>query len=203
MAEGERLNPARTALVVFDMQKGQFEVDDAERRRWLAESNIVANTVQLLQAARSAGLPVFYIQNSRRPDFADQKEVLTDAGGGVRGGPVIGTRGWEILDEIKPEPNDYVVPKFRQGAFSSTTLDILLRARSIDTLLLCGVRTTVGIETTVRDGRDLGYNIVLVSDCTGGVSPEDHQWTLQRIFPMLARVRTHTQVAAMLGAPTP
>jgi nicotinamidase-related amidase len=79
-------------------------------------------------------------------------------------------------------------------------LDTLLRARGIDTIVLCGVRTTVGIETTVRDGRDLGYNMVLVSDCTGGVSPEDHQFTVQRIFPMLARVRTRAQVASMLGA---
>src|SRR5207249_1839066 len=205
MAESERLDRASTALVVFDMQKGQFEVNDPERQRWLRESNVLGNTVELLQAARAAGLPVFYIQNTRRPDFADQKEVLTDAsiaGGGARGGPVVGTRPWEIMDEIKPQPDDYVLPKFRQGAFSATALDTLLRARGIDTIILCGVRTTVGIETTVRDGRDLGYNIVLVSDCTGGVSPEDHQWTLQRIFPMLARVRTHTQAAAMLAAPT-
>jgi nicotinamidase-related amidase len=202
MTQAERLDPASTALVVFDMQKGQFEVNDPERQRWLRESNVLANAGELLRVARSAGLPVFYIQNSRRPDFADQKEVLTDAsiaGGGARGGPVIGTRPWEIMDEIKPQPDDYVVPKFRQGAFSSTALDTLLRARGIETVVLCGVRTTVGIETTVRDGRDLGYNMVLVSDCTGGVAPDEHDWVVQRILPMLARVRTGAQVAAMLG----
>ena len=202
MAESERLDRASTALVVFDMQKGQFEVNDPERQRWLRESNVLGNTVELLQAARAAGLPVFYIQNTRRPDFADQKEVLTDAsiaGGGARGGPVVGTRPWEIMDEIKPQPDDYVLPKFRQGAFSATALDTLLRARGIDTIILCGVRTTVGIETTVRDGRDLGYNIVLVSDCTGGVAPDEHDFVVQRIFPTLARVRTGAQVADMLA----
>jgi ureidoacrylate peracid hydrolase len=201
MSQAERLDPTSTALIVFDMQKGQFEVDDPERRRALQESNILANVVELLRAARAARLPIFYVQNSRRPDFADQKEVITDAtiaGGGARGGPVIGTRPWEIMDEIAPEPDDYVVTKFRQGAFSGTTLDTLLRARCIETLILCGVRTTVGIETTCRDGRDLGYNMVLVSDCTGGVPPEEHQWTLQHIFPMLSRVRTGAQVATML-----
>jgi nicotinamidase-related amidase len=66
--------------------------------------------------------------------------------------------------------------------------------------VLCGVRTSVGIETTVRDARDLGYNIVLVSDCTGGIAPDEHEWLLERIFPMLCRVRTRAQVAAMLGA---
>jgi nicotinamidase-related amidase len=73
MTQAERLDPASTALVVFDMQKGQFEVNDPERQRWLKESNVLANAVELLRVARSAGLPVFYIQNSRRPDFADQK----------------------------------------------------------------------------------------------------------------------------------
>lgn len=198
MATVERLDRTTTGLVIFDMQKGQFEVDDPERRRWLAEANVLANTVQLLSVARSAGILVFYIQNTRRPDFADQKPVLTDAGGPARGGPVVGTRGWELLDEIQPEPADYVIPKFRQGAFSSTPLDTLLRARGIDTLILAGVRTTVGIETTVRDGRDLGYNMIVVSDCTGGVAPDEHRFTIERIFPMLARVRTGAQVAAML-----
>jgi nicotinamidase-related amidase len=202
MAADERLDRTKTGLVIFDMQKGQFEVDDPQRRRWLTEANVLANTVKLLGVARSAGIPVFYIQNNRRPDFADQKEVLTDAGGAARGGPVTGTRAWEILDEIKPEAEDYVIPKYRQGAFSSTPFDTLLRARGIDTLILAGVRTTVGIETTVRDGRDLGYNMIVVSDCTGGVSPEDHRFTIERIFPMLARVRTGAQVAAMLdGSP--
>ncbi len=200
MATVERLDRTTTGLVIFDMQKGQFEVDDPERRRWLAEANILANTVRLLSAARSAGLPIFYIQNTRRPDFADQKAVLTDAGGAARGGPVLGTRGWELLDEITPEPQDDVILKYRQGAFSGTPLDTLLRARGIDTLILAGVRTTHGIETTVRDGRDLGYNMVVVSDCTGGVSPEDHRFTVERIFPMLARVRSGAQVAAMLNA---
>ena len=86
------------------------------------------------------------------------------------------------------------------AAFSATALDTLLRARDIETIALCGVRTTVGIETTVRDGRDLGYNMVLVSDCTGGIAPDEHQWVLEHIFPMLARVRTGKQVATMLGA---
>jgi nicotinamidase-related amidase len=203
MSQSERLDPRTTAVVVFDMQKGQFEVNDPERQRWLRESNILANTVELLRAVRAASLPVFYIQNTRRPDFADQKEVLTDAsiaGGGARGGPVVGTRPWEIMDDIAPRADDYVLPKYRQGAFSATALDTLLRARGVETIVLCGVRTSVGIETTVRDGRDLGYNIVLVSDCTGGIAPDEHEWLLQRIFPMLCRVRTRAQVGAMLSA---
>src|SRR6059058_3093136 len=108
MSAPERLDPTRTGLIIFDMQKGQFEVNDPERLRWISDSNIVANSVALLAAARFAGIPVFYVQNNRRPDFADQKEVLTDSTvpGAPAGGPVVGTRAWEFLDEIKPEPAD-------------------------------------------------------------------------------------------------
>lgn len=202
MAE-ERLDPKSTALIVFDMQRGQFEVQDPERQKWLRDSNIVANCVALAAAARRAGLPVYYVRNNRRADGLDQPDVITDMSlrqGGGSGRPGGGdARQWEIIDELKPEPQDFVVDKIRQGAFSSTMLDTLLRARRIDTIVICGVRTTVGVETTVRDGRDLGYNMVIASDCTGGIAPEDHRWTLEKIFPMLGRVRSLSQIQAMLG----
>src|SRR4051794_22000463 len=137
MAAPERLDPAHTALVVFDMQKGQFELNDPQRLKWIADSNIVANAVALLKTARAAGLPVFYVQNTRRPDFADQKEVLTDSTvpGAAPSGPVAGTRPWEIIDELTPEPQDWIVPKYRHGAFGGTAMDTLLRARGIETLV--------------------------------------------------------------------
>jgi nicotinamidase-related amidase len=198
----ERLDLRTTALVIFDMQKGQFNVTDPERQRWLKESNILANCVDLVKTAREAGIQVMYVRNNRRPDGLDQKQVITDQSlaappGGGGGAP--NPQQWEIVDELKPEPQDIVIDKIRMGAFSSTTLDTILRARGVETFILCGVRTTVGVETTVRDGRDLGYNIVLTSDCTGGIAPEDHRWVLEKIFPMFCRVRSLAQVKGMLG----
>jgi nicotinamidase-related amidase len=205
MTSAERLDARATALVVFDMQKSQFEVDDEERQRWLRESNIVANCVSLVATVRRAGAQVVFVKNNRRPDGADQPNVVTDQSlrqqGGAATAPVdVATlqRRTEIIDELKPEPADFVVDKIRTGAFSSTMLDTLLRARKIDTVIICGVRTTVGVATTVRDGRDLGYNMVVASDATGGVAPEDHQWMLDHIFPMVARVRTVDEIGRML-----
>src|SRR5207248_9671398 len=102
MTAPERLDLARTVLVVFDMQKGQFEGNDVQRQTWLRESNVLGNCAELIATARKAGIQVIYVRNTRRPDFADQFEVLTDAGGGARGGSVEGTRAWEIMDEIAP-----------------------------------------------------------------------------------------------------
>lgn len=200
----ERLDPRTTALIVFDMQKGQINQANEAARKMIEDSRIVPNSVRLLATARAAKLPVFYIQNTRRPDFLDQKEVITDqslrSGGGARGGPVVGTTPWEIIDELKPEPEDYVIQKFRHGAFTATPLDTLLRARGIDTIIVSGVRTTIGIETTCRDGRELGYNVVLASDATGGVPPDEHQWLLEKAFPIFSRVRTVAQIEQMLAA---
>ena len=201
----EQLDPKTTALIVFDMQKGQINVDDPQRQKWLKDSNIVANCVALVQTARKASVPIFYVKNNRRPDGADQPDVITDqgmrqaaaAGRAGGGAPVAGAQ--EIIDDLKPAPGDFVVDKIRMGAFSSTMLDTLLRAKKVENVIICGVRTTVGVATTVRDGRDLGYNMVLASNATGGVTPEDHQWMLEKIFPMFGRVRTVEQIEQMLG----
>ena len=204
MTSAERLDARSTGLVVFDMQKGQFEVDDPERQRWLRESNIVANCVSLVETARRAGVQIFFVKNNRRADGTDQPNVITDQSLRQQAAaPAVDVatlqRRAEIIDELKPEPMDFVVDKIRTGAFSSTMLDTLLRARKLDTVVICGVRTTVGVATTVRDGRDLGYNMVLASDATGGVAPEDHRWMLEHIFPMVARVRTVEEIGRMLG----
>jgi nicotinamidase-related amidase len=205
MTNGERLDSRTTAIVVFDMQKGQFEVDDAERLRWLRESNVLGNCVILVTAARRAGVTIFFVKNNRRADGADQPHVITDQSLRQQGAAAPAAdaatlqRRAELVDELKPEPADFIVDKIRTGAFSSTMLDTLLRARKIDTVVICGVRTTVGVATTVRDGRDLGYNMVVASDATGGVAPEDQRWMLEHIFPMVARVRTVEQISLMLS----
>jgi nicotinamidase-related amidase len=205
MTSAERLDPRSTGLIVFDMQKGQFEVGDEERQRWLRESNIVANCVALVATARRAGVQVFFVKNNRRSDGTDQPQVITDQSlrQGAPAAPPMddpaAQRRSEIIDELKPEPADFIVDKIRTGGFSSTMLDTLLRARKIEHVIICGVRTTVGVATTVRDGRDLGYNMVIASDATGGVAPEDHRWMLEKIFPTVGRVRTVDEISGMLG----
>lgn len=201
MTTEERLDPSATALVVFDMQNGQIRVADEQRQAWLTESQIVQRCVDLVAAARSAGVPIYYVRNNRRADGADQAPVLTDrgmGGGGATPPPYPGWQ-WEIIDELAPEDGDFVVDKIRMGAFSSTPLDTLLRARGIDTVVLCGVRTTIGIANTVRDGRDLLYNMVVAADATGGVDPDEHRWMLDHIFPIFGRVRTVEQLRSMLA----
>ena len=208
MSAPERLDPARTALLFFDMLNGHVRKDDAATQARYAP--VIAAAVRLLEAARRAGIVVMYAAAHHRPDNATSVQLLTDtdnrlrplAADAPRGfKPVVAAGTWEaqVVDELKAQPQDYMVPKFRWSAFHQTYLDLALRSRNIDTLVISGGSTDVGVASTAYAARDLDYNLVIVSDaCT---SPEDdnHRQFMQRIFPRMARVRTADQVARMLA----
>jgi len=115
--------------------------------------------------------------------------------------PVVaaGTWGAQIVEELAPEPADYVVPKYRWSAFHQTYLELALRTRGVDTLILAGGSTDVGIAGTAYAARDLDYNLVVVSDACTSPEQDNHEQFLMRVFPRMARVRTTAQVAAMLS----
>ncbi len=208
MSAPERLDPARTALLFFDMLNGHVRKDDAATQARYAP--VIAAAVRLLEAARRAGIVVMYAAAHHRPDNATSVQLLTDtdnrlrplAADAPRGfKPVVAAGTWEaqVIDELKAQPQDYMVPKFRWSAFHQTYLDLALRSRNIDTLVISGGSTDVGVASTAYAARDLDYNLVIVSDaCT---SPEDdnHRQFMQRIFPRMARVRTAGQVVRMLA----
>jgi len=147
MTTGEHLDPRATALIVFDMQNGGVRGGDDERTRWIAESRIVEHCVDLVAAARAAGVRVFYVRNSRRADGADQHDTITDqsiaAARANRPAAAPPVNQYDMIDELKPEPGDFIVDKIRTGGFSSTALDTLFRANKITDVVICGVRTTV------------------------------------------------------------
>ena len=105
-----------------------------------------------------------------------------------------------MIDEQAPVAEDYVILKYRWSAFFQTYLDLALRARKIDTLMIAGGSTYVGVASTAFAARDLDYNLVIVSDACSSPEQDNHDQFMQRIFPRMARVRTAAQVAAMLKA---
>jgi len=199
----EQLDPKSTALVVFDMQKGQLGIP--WRKKFLDETDIVPRCVELVAAARAVGVPIFYVENVRQRNGRDQAPVITDdsiAGAGQP--PEVTTipdpERWETLDDLSPEPQDFRVGKIRWGSFHYTQLESLLRTNRLDTVIMCGVRTQVGIETSLRDGRELGFNMLVARDATGGCPQDIHDFLMDRIFPMFCRVRTVAQLREMLGS---
>lgn len=203
------LDPRRTALLLFDLLNGHVKTDDgAIRERWRP---VIAVCVALLRAARVARLPVMYACAAHRADHATSAHTLRDADNRLRplapddvagGRPIIAGGTWQaqVIDELAPEAADDVIPKYRWSAFHQTYLDLALRTRGIDTLVLAGGSTDVGVTSTAFAARDLDYHLVIVSD--GCTSPEqdNHDQLMRRVFPRMARVRTASEVSAMLEA---
>jgi nicotinamidase-related amidase len=202
------LEPSRTALLFFDMLNGHIKKDDAATQKRYAP--VVANAVRLLNAARHAGVTVMYAAAHHRGDNATSGAVITDtdnrlrpiaAGADRTFKPVVAAGTWEaqVIDELKPQPPDYLIPKYRWNAFYQTYLDLALRARNIDTIVISGGSTDVGVASTVYAARDMDYNVVVVGDACSSPEQDNHDQFLRRIFPRMARVRTTEQVVRVLA----
>jgi ureidoacrylate peracid hydrolase len=204
----ERLQPASTALLFFDMLNGHVKKDDAATKARYAP--VIAAAVRLLEAARRSGLVVMYAAAHHRPDNATSAHLVTDtdnrlrpvpSGAAREAKPVVAAGTWEaqVIDELKPRPQDYMIPKFRWSAFHQTYLDLALRNRNIDTLLISGGSTDVGVASTAYAARDLDYNLVVASDACTSPEEDNHAQFMQRVFPRMARVRTVDQIVRMLA----
>ena len=205
----ERLDPARTALLFFDMLNGHVKKNDPATKARYAP--VIGCAVRLLEAARRAGVVVMYAAAHHRADNATSAHLATDTDNRLRPipsgttrelKPVVAAGTWEaqVIDELKPQPQDYMIPKFRWSAFYQTYLDLALRNRNIDTLLISGGSTDVGVASTAYAARDLDYNLVVVSDACTSPEQDNHEQFMRRIFPRMARVRTTEEVLRMLAA---
>jgi nicotinamidase-related amidase len=187
----ERLDPARTCLLLFDFLVGHVERDP---QRY---APVLANAAQLLRAARAAGAMVAHARADHRPDGGTTARTLHDSGPRP---PLIkaGTREAQIVPELAPQSSDYLVPKHRWSAFHGTYLDLALRTRQVDTIVLCGGSTEIGVSSTAYAARDLDYNLLIAADACTSAKRDVHEQLMREVFPRLARVRTTAQILAML-----
>ena len=200
MSAGQ-LDPACTCLLLFDLLEGHVNRDAAARERYRP---VIANAAALLAAARQAGAMVAYANADHRPD--DVRRRLRDTDNRLR--PVTAesdrpaivrcTPQANIVAELAPRASDYIVPKHRWSAFHGTFLDTALRARGVDTVILCGGSTDVGIASSAFAGRDMGYNLVIASDACTSPEADNHDQFMKRVFPRMARVRRTAEILAML-----
>jgi len=200
----ERLDAARTALLLFDLLKGHVDKDEAARARF---APVVANAAALLAAVRAAGAVVVYANADHRADRTTSARTLRDTDNRLRplrpGEPDLplltgGTEETRVVEELAPRPEDVVVPKQRWSAFHGTYLDLALRTKRVDTIILAGGSTDVGIASTAFAARDFDYNLVIAADACTSPEQDNHEQLMRRIFPRMARVRSTQQVLAML-----
>jgi nicotinamidase-related amidase len=195
------IEAARTGLVVNDMINHNYRRhDDEAHNRAMAASGIIDSTLRLVDGIRKRDVPTFWIRVDRRPDRADVVDNATDIKSGwhAGGATVAASYDGQLIDEVKLAPQDAELVKLRFDPFVGTGLDLLLRARGIDTMLLCGFSTNMGVESCARSAHDLGYNVVVLKDCCYNIPEELHNFSIERIMPRFARVMTVDELLAAL-----
>ena len=182
----------RTALVVIDLQRGIAAMPTQPH----ASADIIERSARLAGAFREHGLPVVLVRVSFRPDGSDAPPGRTEAGAGASR-----PEGWDVIvDELAGHDEDIVVTKRNWGAFHGTDLDVQLRRRGVTQIVLTGIATSMGVESTARAAYEHGYHVTLAVDAMGDRSQEAHQGSVERIFPRLGETGTTDDVLAALAA---
>jgi nicotinamidase-related amidase len=179
----------KSALVLVDLQRGVVGLPTAHPGQ-----DVVANAVRLAEAFRAEGLPVVQVRIDFAPDGGDVLHTRTD-----QPGPSGLPADWaEPVPELAGHPTDLVVTKHQWGAFHGTDLDLQLRRRGVTGIVLGGISTSIGVESTARAAHEHGYHVVTVSDAMTDLHLDAHQNSLRRIFPRLSEVDTTEAVLAAL-----
>lgn len=201
MLPSEKLDPRRTAVIVYDACRRALTPADAARR--LAMQPVLEAWVRLIGMARTAGLPLIYTSPVSRADGADVVLLPTDLGArtGVASltNCVEGTFEAGFPDEIAPSATDYVFLKRRPSAFYGTGVAELLRMLRCDTIVIAGGATNRGVETSVREAFSMDLQVVVVRECCWSGDIAAHEYSLNQSLAMFGRVRTLQQLAEMLG----
>jgi nicotinamidase-related amidase len=203
-----RIELKKTGLLFFDILNGYYhEAGEAAKQR---KKPMVDNAVRLMKAARTAGIPIFFAQGSHREDEGTTVLLKTDTNiplkpwpdgivAMVKAAAIEGKSGSEVIPELEPGSADYHIPKHRWSAFFQTYLDLALRANGIDTVIISGGSTDVGVAATVFAGRDMDYNFIVARDaCATNHDQRAHDALMDLIFPRMSRVRTTDQVLKMI-----
>jgi nicotinamidase-related amidase len=180
-----------TGLVVFDMLEAYRDA--------IEEAGSIGPTRRLVDACRAVGIPIFYARADHRADGADAARTLADTDNRFRPWgrdnpyPTVpahgsGSAAMSVLEEIAPAPGDYDVPKHRWSAFRGTHLELSLRSRDIDTILLVGGSVHVGIASTAFDARDRDFQITVIPECCHGFR-EQREFFMEKVFPRMCNVR--------------
>ncbi|WP_274648721.1 isochorismatase family protein [Paenibacillus humicola] len=176
------INPAATALIIIDLQKGI--VDHYPTVPYPA-ADIVRRSVQLAEALRARGGFVAAVN----VDFVDGRDVLqplTDNPPQTGARPADWARLVPEIDAVK----SVGITKRQWGAFHGTELDLQLRRRDIDTIVMCGISTSIGVDTTAREAFQHGYRQIFAEDAMGAQTEDEHRYTVSTIFPRIGRVRS-------------
>ena len=186
------LEPRHIGVVVIDLQKGVVRMLGSPH----PTPTVVANCASLLATARRVGAQPVLVHVGGCPDGADRLRQTVDQPMRAATAP---SPDWsDFIPELDLQPSDIVIFKRQWGAFYGTDLDLQLRRRGLSTIVLCGIATEFGVESTARDAYERGYEQVFAGDSMTGLNAESHANAVERIFPRMGRVRRTEEIIAAL-----
>jgi nicotinamidase-related amidase len=188
------LAPKKTALVIIDLQQGIVGMNVLPHPAGV----VVGNAVKIAQRLKAGGGTVVAVRVAFSAEGVDRLSQPTDQ---VMPTPPGGLpANWsEIVPDVAALGPDVIITKRQWGAFHGTELDLQLRRRGIDTIILAGIATNFGVESTGREAWQHGYNVVFAEDAMAAPAEDMHRFAVGKIFPRLGRTRPTVEIIAALG----
>lgn len=185
------IDKLRTALVVIDLQKGIASFPSAPHDA----NSVVSNAARLADKFRENKMPVFLVHVMASD--TDRLKPIADEPMQMRGPP---SKDWgEFMPEMGPKEGDIIITKKQWGAFYGTELELQLRRRRMDMIVLCGISTNYGVESTARLAYEFGYEQIFAEDAMAGRSAEAHSLAINHVFKRMGRVRSTTEILQALA----
>lgn len=186
---GYDINPA---LIVIDVQNGFVSKGgsyDLLGMNIVPYQDVIPRIQQLIKSCRLAKIPIFYTQAIREPSGIDlltqTHKILPRSREERIKKKTICVRGtWDakIVDDIKPDDkNDHIIIKRRDSAFHNTEIEVWLRSIGVDTLVFCGIDTSICVESSLRDAFNIGYDVILISDATASSNKKHYESTIEHV----------------------
>lgn len=183
------LFPKTTALILIDLQKGSVAWPSAPH----STEEVLKKAKGLADRFRDAGATVVLVNYGFSPDYRDTLRSQVDLPFEAPPGGYPADFS-DLVDGLK-KPGDICITKRQWGALYDTGLELQLRRRGIDTVVLGGISTNIGVESTGRAAYDLGFAVILAEDATSSLSAEMHEFAVNNIFPRIGRVTTAENLA--------
>lgn len=179
---------SRTALVCIDLQKGIAAMGRPTAP--YSPKAVIENAARLADAFRKNGMPVFLVHVVSSE--AERLKPITDDSLTM---PAQLPQDWaDFVPELGPKDSDIIITKKQWGAFYGTELDLQLRRRKIETIILCGIATNYGVESTARFAYEYGYQQVFAEDAMSSMSEEAHRAAINFVFKRMGRVRKTEEI---------
>ncbi|MBW4597321.1 MAG: isochorismatase family protein [Brasilonema angustatum HA4187-MV1] len=185
-----KLAPETTSLVLIDLQLGTLRGQLAP----YSANDVVKRCASLAASFRAQRALVAYL----RVDLQDMLHLPTDRSTGDPNAPILPASASELVPECGYQESDLLITKRQWGAFYGTELDQQLRRHGIKTIVLGGVATNAGVESTARAAFDMGYEVVFAEDAMSSFTTEMHRFAVQHIFGLMGRVRQSSEIVEAL-----